>query len=324
LHLAVRAFLAAGLLAAAGLGVGQAALIGASTSPAVQAAGAVPDVAGVSATLVGDETEYTVRAGDSLALIGARFGVAPRLVAAANGLRASDVLKPDTVLRIDHRHIVPAGAPDGILINIPQRFLFHVVDGQVRAAYPVALGRPDWRTPTGAFTVANKQQDKPWIVPKSIQEEMRREGKPVLTRVEPGPENPLGRHWIGLSLDSLGIHGTIAPTSIYGLRSHGCIRLHPDDVAELFDRVEVGTPGALIYQPALLAALPDGRVFVEVNPDAYRRGPEPLAHLKSLADRAGLSDRIDWGKVAAAVRDREGVAREVGAAAPPANGAKAP
>ena len=76
------------------------------------------------------------------------------------------------------------------------------------------------------------QRHKEWIVPESIQEEMRREGKDVLTRVPPGPDNPLGRHWIGLSIGGIGIHGTIAPSSVYHFRSHGCIRLHPDDVEE--------------------------------------------------------------------------------------------
>ena len=147
--------------------------------------------------------------------------------------------------------------------------------------------------------------------PGSIQEEMRREGKPVLTRVEPGPDNPLGRHWIGLSIPAIGIHGTNAPSSIYALRSHGCIRMHPDDVAELFDRVSVGLPGRIVYHPALLAALPDGRVFIEVHRDAYRLAAEPLLALRDLAEERGVASRIDWTRAAEVVAARDGIARDV-------------
>jgi L,D-transpeptidase ErfK/SrfK len=68
----------------------------------------------------------------------------------------------------------------------------------------------------------------------------QREGKKVLTRVEAGANNPLGKYWLGLSLSGYGIHGTLAPASIYRFQSHGCIRLHPDDIAQLFSQVEVG------------------------------------------------------------------------------------
>ncbi len=274
------------------------------------ASGSKEDALAVAIT--GGRGSYSVAAGDHLTGIGARFGVSVAVLARDNGLNPNARLPVGRTLVIDNRHLAPAGVDDGILINVPQRMLFHFESGRLRAAYPVALGKPSWPTPTGRFEVATLVKDKPWIVPKSIQEEMRREGKPVLTRVEPGPDNPLGRHWIGLSIPAIGIHGTIAPSSIYGLRSHGCIRLHPDDVAELFERVHVGTPGEIVYRTALLAALPDGRIFVEINRDAYRRARPSLEALRALADRHGLSDRIDWGKVRLALRDQDGVARDVG------------
>lgn len=72
--------------------------------------------------------------------------------------------------------------------------------------------------------------DNAWIVPKSVQEEMLRIGKPVVTFVLPGRDNPIGRDWIELNFGSLGIHGTNAPSSVYQFRSHGCIRLYPDEL----------------------------------------------------------------------------------------------
>lgn len=288
-----------------------AALLALASAAASANGDADPPGVAFGVRLSGERFTYEVRPGDSLGSIGARFGTAASLIARDNAIGAREVLRPGRALTIDNRHVVPEQAADGILINVPQRMLFHYAAGALRAAYPVTAGRPDWRTPLGPFKVANRQQDKPWIVPKSIQEEMAREGKPVLTRVEPGPDNPLGRHWIGLSMPAIGIHGTNAPTSIYALRSHGCIRMHPDDVAALFEQVAVGTPGRIVYHPALLAALPDGRVFLEANRDAYRLSLEPMAALRALAEARGIAERIDWQRAAAVLAAREGIAREV-------------
>ena len=280
-----------------------------------------PDDA-LAIALTGGRFVHEVVDGDHLTGIGARFGVEPAVLARENGIAASARLRPGQRLQVDNRHLVPPGLDDGILINVPQRMLYWFESGRPLGAWPVALGRPDWPTPTGPFRVATLVRDKPWIVPKSIQEEMRREGKPVLTRVEPGPDNPLGRHWIGLSLPGYGIHGTIAPASIYGFRSHGCIRMHPDDVADLFARLAIGTPGRLVYQPTLLGCCADDTIHAEIHRDAYRRSPESVDRIRRLADREGLSDRIDWGRVRDAVRARDGVARDVGLPRPTADPAK--
>lgn len=265
----------------------------------------------LGSAVTGATIEHVVQPGEHLGLISARYGVSWRLLAQANQIRDTDRLSPGQVVVVEARHIVPRELPDGIVINVPQRMLFHFAGGALRATYPVGLGRPSWPTPTGPFRVVDLQKDKTWCVPPSIQEEMRREGKPVLTEVPPGPTNPLGRHWIGLSLPGIGIHGTIAPSSVYSFGSHGCIRLHPDDVADLFAQVRIGTPGEIIYYPLLLAQLPDGRVFAEIHPDIYRRGFSPERAFERLISERGLTKAVDPGKLAAAIRARDGIARDV-------------
>ena len=314
-----RAWLAVLLAGAAGIAHAQAgpadAAPGCSPVAASGARAAVrapaPAIPFVS-RMIGGVFEHEARPGESLSMIGSRHGAPGRLIARDSGLKAGAPLKPGTVLVVDNRHLVPDDLTEGIVINAPQRMLYLFSDGELRAAHPVALGRPDWPTPLGPFKVANMAKDKPWIVPPSIQEEMRQAGKPVLTRVEPGPDNPLGRFWIGLSRDNLGIHGTIAPTSIYEFRSHGCIRLHPDDVELLFEKVEVGTPGRIVYHPVLLGRTEDGRIWLEAHRDVYRRAPAPLPRVRDAADRAGLTERIDWDKVGRVLRAADGIAREVG------------
>src|SRR4030095_10115032 len=180
------------------------------------------------AQIVGSELNYTVAAGASLASIGARYGVDLRVLAEANGLKTSEQLTPGQTLQIDNRHIaLPSDGAD-LVINLPQRMLFHFDKGQIGCGCPIAAGRPDWRTPLGDFEVLSKEEDPTWDVPPSIQDEMRRAGKPVLSHVPPSAKNPLGEYWIGTSLSGIGIHGTNAPSSIYKLATHGCIRLHPD------------------------------------------------------------------------------------------------
>lgn len=220
------------------------------------------------------------------------------------------VLRPGQRLQVDNRHVVPEGHDSGIVINIPQRMLFLFRDGRLVAHYPVGLGRPDWPTPLGRFRVREKAVDKTWIVPPSIQAEMAAKGQPVLERVPPGPDNPLGRHWLGLAPGSWGIHSTIAPASVYHFQSHGCIRLHPDDAADLFDRVAVGETVVLIYQPLLLAEAEDGTVYLEVHGDVYNRGVDPERELQARLAKSGLV--VDRALVDAVLARREGVARPVG------------
>ena len=266
----------------------------------------------LSRQVTGGDTDYTVQPGDFLIAIGARFGVSAELIAWQNAIRYSAVIHPGQRLHIHHPHIVPAMLDDGILINIPQRMLFHFSQGTLRAAYPVGLGKPSWPTPEGEFKIVAREVNKAWKVPASIQEEMRRENRIVLEEVPPGPDNPLGTHWLGLSLWGYGIHGTIAPSSVYHFRSHGCIRLHPDDIAELFDRVSVGTPGRLIYQPVLLAVVEDGRILLEVHRDIYNMGVDPAQTVRDLADVHELGPSIDWSRVADVIAEQDGLAREVG------------
>jgi L,D-transpeptidase ErfK/SrfK len=261
--------------------------------------------------LVGGEFSYAVKEGDSLTLVGARFGVEPRLLAQNNGLSPVAWLRIGQILRIDNRHIVPFFLDQGILINIPQRLLFLFEEGRLVAWYPVGLGRFDWSTSAGQFEIRTLQRRPTWIVPPSIQEEMKLHGERVQTRVPPGPENPLGDHWIGLEGSDCGIHGTNAPASIYGFRTHGCIRMHPDDVADLFSRVSRGTAVQIVYETVLLARETDGGVFLEVNPDIYGLQKDPNEAVAALAEREGLRTVLDPAAVERVIARKEGLARRV-------------
>lgn len=268
------------------------------------------------------QLDHVIVRGDTLGSIGARHGIGLAQLQHDNALAAGARLRPGQVIKVNSRHLVPddlprpvgpwpAASATSLVVNLPQRLVHRYEDARHVAAYPAALGKPTWRTPLGPFTVMSRQQDKPWLVPPSIQAEMRAEGKPVLTRVEPGPDNPLGRHWLGLSLPGIGIHGTNAPSSVYALRSHGCIRLHPDDIAALFEAARVGTPGIIVYQPVLWMQTADGQLWLEANPDAYRLDRTTLDRWRSRLQAEGLAERIDWALVTRMWRERDGQARRV-------------
>ena len=264
--------------------------------------------AGQRVELTGTRFTYEVRRGDSLASIGARFGVGVRALVVINEIGRQDVLRTGRTLVIDNRHLAVITPGSRLSINIAQRMLF-LVDEKV-TAYPIAVGRRDWPTPVGPFTVRSKESDPIWDVPVSIQEEMRRRGEVVITRMLPSPHNPLGAYWIGLSVPSLGLHGTAALSSIYQFASHGCIRLHPDDIAAVFAHVSVGDAGDLMYQPVILAAI-DRRVFLEAHPDAYGRLTDAKAFVRQIAQDRGFDDRIDWARATQVLASRLGIAVDV-------------
>ncbi len=215
---------------------------------------------------------YVTKRGDSLSLVGARFGESPSLIARDSDLPRNVRLRSGQPLWIAARHIVPGGTTDGIVVNIPQKMLFLFRGGLLEASYPVAVGQATWQTPTGDFTIGSRDRDPTWVVPVEIQAEMREKDWPVLTRVLPGPDNPLGAYRLRLANTDYALHGTNAPASIYTYGTHGCIRLGPDDIAALFAAVTVGEPVRLVYAPILLAEGDDGKVFLEAHPDIYNRG----------------------------------------------------
>jgi len=300
------ASVAVGALAA--VPAGAPAFVAVAAAAATDAAAFAPQDA-----LVEQRHEHFVARGEGLATLAARYGVAVSQIAERNALDARKGLVVGQRIEIVSRHAVPPPIDDGVVVNVPQRMLFRFESRRVVAAYPVTVGKRGWETPTGDFTVVNRQTDKTWIVPPSIQAEMLREGKPVLTEVPPGPDNPLGRHWIGTSLPGIGLHGTNAPASVYGFRSHGCVRMHPDDIAALFAVTRVGDRGRIVYRPVLLARTADGRVWLEANPDAYRREPGSLGDVRELARLQSIDEAtIDWIRVEAALKRRAGNAVDVG------------
>jgi lipoprotein-anchoring transpeptidase ErfK/SrfK len=101
--------------------------------------------------------------------------------------------------------------------------------------FGVATGQAVYPTPLGKFQIVVKWKNPWWYPPASP---WAKGEKPV----PPGPGNPLGTRWMGLSAPGVGIHGTPQDGSIGYSLSHGCIRMHIPQAEWLFEHVDVGTP----------------------------------------------------------------------------------
>ncbi len=101
--------------------------------------------------------------------------------------------------------------------------------------FGVATGQPIYPTPLGAYSIAVKWRYPWWYPPNSP---WAKGAKPI----PPGPGNPLGTRWMGLTAPGVGIHGTPDAASIGYSASHGCIRMRIPEAEWLFDHVAIGTP----------------------------------------------------------------------------------
>ncbi len=298
-------------------------VLAATTAPrAEEPAAPLPPIAH---HIAGGQFDFIVWEGSTFTSIGSRFGESPKVLALENGKQVTDRLRAGDTIHIDNRHIVPIEEADLIEVNLPQRMLFHFEGGRLSGAYPVAIGQParQWQTPIGAFKVIQLREDPTWRVPASIQREEEEAGKDVEDEVEPGPDNPLGKYWIGLSFPIIGIHGTNHPVSVYSYRTHGCVRLHPDDIEALFNDVDLNDRGVIAYYPVMLARRDDGRIFLESDRDIYRKGTGGIDAVRALARANGIDTLIDWSRTGEVLDGQEGIARDVTATSERAGGAPA-
>ncbi len=102
-------------------------------------------------------------------------------------------------------------------------------------SFTVATGQNKYPTPVGDFEIVVKERNPTWNPPDS---DWAKDAKPI----PPGPGNPLGTRWMGISAYAVGIHGTPDAASLGYSVSHGCIRMAIPEAEWLFEQVDVGTP----------------------------------------------------------------------------------
>ena len=127
---------------------------------------------------------------------------------------------------------VAEAEPVLLKLSLSERSLEVSSPNSMTTIYKVAVGQEDWQTPTGEFEVLSKLENPAWQHPLTKEE------------IPPGPDNPLGTHWIGFWTDGkaqIGFHGTDQEDLIGEAVSHGCVRMRNRDIQELYTKVAVGT-----------------------------------------------------------------------------------
>jgi lipoprotein-anchoring transpeptidase ErfK/SrfK len=119
-----------------------------------------------------------------------------------------------------------------LVLKLNDRKVYLYQGKQLLASYPVAIGRPDYPTPTGEFKVFEMIVNPAWQSPWTGEVET------------PGIDGSLGLRWIGfahMKNGVIGFHGTPNVASIGRAVSHGCVRMRNEDIVRMFEHVVVGT-----------------------------------------------------------------------------------
>ncbi|HSY01567.1 MAG TPA: L,D-transpeptidase [Acidobacteriaceae bacterium] len=167
-----------------------------------------------------------------------------------------------------------------IVVSLEDRRLALLEDGQVKQVYTVAVGTDSTPSPTGTFTI------------------VRRVANPTYTHdgqvIPPGPDNPVGTRWMGLSKPGYGIHGTNAPKSIGKAASHGCIRMARPDLENLYAQVRTGDTVQIIGerddQTIALFGAPEAPLAPAAAPTVLAQSTQPATQpAATTADNAATA-----------------------------------
>ncbi|MGH7857828.1 MAG: L,D-transpeptidase family protein [Candidatus Binatia bacterium] len=271
-----------------------------------------------NATVIGVPRPYAFREGDTLHDVARHLGLGINEV--QDAIPEVEVWLPP---KGESRHfptwwVLPESDHEGMVVNIPEMRLFYYPgkDSGTVITYPVGLGRDDWQTPIGRFKISEKTVNPAWVIPASILEERARE-KGRFEKVIAGgaPDNPLGKYRMRLTLPLFGIHGTNIPWGVGMKVSHGCVRLYPEDIEQLFPLVPVRTPGEFVYQPVKIGAR-SGRVYVEIHNAIYDEQFDYWNEARTLLAAKGWEDRVDWGRLAEAIDRKSGVPTRISGSGP--------
>jgi L,D-transpeptidase ErfK/SrfK len=270
--------------------------------------------------VVGLTRRHNVEGEETLYEIARKYNIGFNEVAAANpGIK--NPFKPGAgkELTLPTKWILPS-AREGldVIVNIAEMRLYRLFssgDRRLVSSYPIGVAIEGFPTPLGSFSISGKLVKPAWYVPDSV----RREQPELPEIVPPGDENPLGEYALRLSDSHYFIHGTNKPYGI-GMRvSHGCIRLYPEDIVELYSIVGLGSSVRIVYEP-VKAGLRAGGLFIEAHEDYLGKVEDMEAHAHEILRQRGYDDIADFSLVKKALDEKLGIPVLIGRVGEPVSG----
>ncbi|HVN41479.1 MAG TPA: L,D-transpeptidase family protein, partial [Steroidobacteraceae bacterium] len=256
-------------------------------------------------SVVGMVTTAVAEHEDTLLDIGRRFGVGYEEIIAANPGVDPWLPGEGTEVLIPTRFVLPDAPREGIVVNLPEHRLYYYPPAKRGArpiviTYPISTGKMDWKTPLGVTKVQSKQERPNWYPPESVRSEHEARGDPLPKIIPPGPDNPLGEYAMRLAIPggSYLIHGTNRPAGVGMQVTHGCIRLYPEDIEELFAMIPVNTKVNLVDQTTKVGwyrgtLYLERQAPLEGTQDPSHTDPAELVRVISAA-LVGHNATVDW------------------------------
>ena len=269
----------------------------------MNAVAAVYELPADGSAVVGSDSRIRLGNEEKLFDVARRFGLGyPEIVRANPG---ADIWSPGErqEILLPVRRILPPTPHEGVVVNLPEHRLYYYPkpkagEKAVVVTYPVSIGRMDWHSPLGETRIIAKERHPNWYPTESVRAEHAARGDPLPKVVPPGPKNPLGEYKMRLAVGdgTYEIHGTNNPVAVGLAVTHGCIRMYPEDVAELFASIPVGTKVWLINEPVKIAYV-DGKLLLEVHPPVDGEGQTAEVDPELMSRKLRLALGQDTGAI---------------------------
>ena len=271
--------------------------------------------------IIGQLTITSTRYDDTFIKLAREFGVGYQELIIANPAVDPWLPGEGTQVVLPTQYILPDSKREGLVLNLAEMRLYYYPKSSEGArqyvyTYPISIGRQGWNTPIGQTRIIRKKKEPTWYPPESIREEYKQKGKTLKGAVPPGPENPLGKFALYMAMPGYVIHGTNQPRGI-GMRvTHGCIRLHPNDIEDLFHRIAVDTPVTIVNQPYKLA-WHRNRLYAEMHPEegeVSKPGSNLIQLVRAVTSAAGTENsyNVDWELAKRLAKVKTGLPTAVG------------
>jgi L,D-transpeptidase ErfK/SrfK len=294
--------------------------------------------------VIGAISTVVARYEDTLVDIARRHGLGYQDIVLANPDVNVWVPGDGTEVVLPNRFILPPGPRTGLILNLAEYRMYYFPEPKEGEAakvhtYPMSIGRMDWETPLGRTQIVAMAKNPAWYPPQSVRDEHAADGDPLPRIVKPGPDNPLGTRALRLGIPGYLIHGTNRPAGV-GMRvSHGCIRMFPEDVEFLFDRISVKTSVRIIDVPVKMGWDGD-ELIAEIHqllempqrlpedteeqietldadvelPDVEWFSKDPLTYVTEqfIATTAEKAGQLDWDIIETLVERSDGFPESVG------------